>query len=283
MGDLMFFTKKEEIYIKYIVKGERNAFTDRFVASFYDKYKVEGNLDEAVDIEEKIRAINNWIDDFVNDVEDALIRRVNIAILGLTNFPNGINLVKFILLYSQKEEITNYEYIRLFADEISLILNNQIIADEVKYIMGASYPDYITARHRSPNIQPTINSAEVNYYKLIYKELKDFIERGTPENYKLIIEDKGFKGNKKKYLSTKDIKQKEWVLFARTFELNKDQLLEVIKLEENIASLKTGNSYFNKQKINLDIRSASPFEKVLLKVRNEYLHIIDPVKFTKYE
>lgn len=120
------------------------------------------------------------------------------------------------------------------------------------------------------------------YYNTLATTLKKYIDRGTPENYKSIVDFKGFNGKENKYLSSKKITLKEWVLFAKTFELNRKELLNLVKFKEELNSLTKNNNYFNTQEINLFHKQATPFEQALIEVRNECLYKIDPTRFPLY-
>ena len=129
----------------------------------------------------------------------------------------------------------------------------------------------------------TTPKAAKTHYDHISENLSAYIQRGTPKNYKLIVEDKGFKGNMKKRLTSTQNTERDWVIFAKTFDLNKDELLKLVKFEIDPKILKTDPTYFDSQEINLLQNQSTAFEQALIKVRNEYLYKIDAKRFTKYE
>lgn len=118
----------------------------------------------------------------------------------------------------------------------------------------------------------------IDMYKGIKKLLVPFIERGTFQNYRSIINDKKF-SSKKTYLTLIDLNKKDAILFAKTFNLNKDQLISLLKLKSGGKTqvLNISDVYFKEVTINgID---PSKFEKELVKVRNKYLNKINPKEF----
>ncbi len=118
----------------------------------------------------------------------------------------------------------------------------------------------------------------IGLYKEIKKHLSPFIERGTFQNYISIINDKKF-SSKKTYLTLIDLNKKDAILFAKTFNLNKDQLISLLKLKSGGKTqvLNITNAYF--KSIIFNEIDPSKFESELVKVRNEYLNKINPKEF----
>lgn len=122
------------------------------------------------------------------------------------------------------------------------------------------------------------NIPNIDIYKGIKKLLAPFIERGTFQNYRTIIHDKKF-SSKKTYLTLIDLNKKEAILFAKTFNLDKEQLISVLKLKNGGKTqvLEISDAYF--KPTNFNKLDPSKFECELVKVRNEYLNKINPKEF----
>ena len=136
-------------------------------------------------------------------------------------------------------------------------------------------------KEKSINIIDNQSNSKKNdeeLYKKIQKELKKYIKRGTPENYSDIVNEKAF-SNKKKYLIIDRTLKKDCILFAKVFNLTKDNLITILKQKDgnNCKEIKLTNQYFN----NIEINLVTPigYEKALIKVRNECLNKINPSVF----
>jgi len=122
------------------------------------------------------------------------------------------------------------------------------------------------------------NIPNIDLYKEIKKLLVPFIGRGTSQNYISIINNKKF-SSKKTYLTLISSNKKDAILFAKTFNLNKDQLISVLrqKKEKKTQVLNISDVYF--KSIIFNEIDPSKFERELFKVRNEYLNKINPKEF----
>lgn len=123
-----------------------------------------------------------------------------------------------------------------------------------------------------------VDDKNKEHYDEIVKLLKPYIERGTPENYSDIVNEKSF-SNKKKYLIINRTLKKDCVLFAKVFNLTKDSLVAILKQKDgkNCKEIELTNQYFNSIEINL--ANPTEYEKALIKVRNECLNKINPSVF----
>lgn len=259
---------------------------------YHCKKKRKNNIYEGSEAEDSSLATKRMIKDKLNYFQKLFEQIVdNLFIDNEPKYNNKCNQDKttfkdeMSVIFNQLFSTTY----KMYANYRLTVVDNPIDYAELERISKEAIEEHIVKQEAIENAEliafeePKVIDKTEEYYNTLATTLKPYIDRGTPENYKLIVDYRSFNGNQNKYLSSKKITLKEWVLFAKTFELNRNELISLVKYKEKQNSLTKDNTYFNVQEINLFYKQATPFEQALIKVRNECLNKIDPTRFPLYE